>query len=522
MSVDIVQSPMSIAPADRGPAPPRWAPLGEFPRRPTSVAWPATETSRAEALTRFGAAPFAAAKPSEQHRRWVAAGLLLDWLAANPGTTWQQRWLTSEPDVAGVRWRQVLGRWLTEHGHQVSWHRDFLSVALRIAISADLVRPSLSWLLSGAMGRGALARVLAASRDPGGFAALRAHGAANSEVSERAVDRMLHRSSLIMAAKGGVLAEITVGDVVELLDAESAAHGHPGDGTTVFYRTLHQMGILGEHAPSSLRQLRTPGQRTPDQMIDRYNLACRPVRDLLVDYLKERQPALDYNSLESLANSLGNRFWADLEAHHPGICSLHLPDEVNRGWKQRLQTTTKKVRTDTGKSTQVVVPRLSYRECLTPVRAFYLDLAHWAVEDPGRWATWVGPCPISEEEGVLRKMTRQRKARMDARTRERLPALPVLVAALDRHRQDSTALLEAARRAQPGDAFVAAGSVFTGRSRADGVWAEDATGKRRNLSREAELAFWVWAIVEVLRATGMFSGGQPAKGDLLWEFPLCS
>jgi hypothetical protein len=165
-----------------------------------------------------------------------------------------------------------------------------LAIALRIAISADLVRPSLSWLLSGAMGRGALVRVLAASRDPEGFVRLRAHGTANPDVSERAIDRMLHRTSLILAAKGGVVDEITVGDIVELIDAESVAHGQPGDGTTLFHRTLHEMGILGEKAPSSLRQLRTPGQRTPDQMIDRYNLACRPIRDLLVDYLKERQP----------------------------------------------------------------------------------------------------------------------------------------------------------------------------------------------------------------------------------------
>jgi hypothetical protein len=31
-------------------------------------------------------------------------------------------------------------------------------------------------------------------------------------------------------------------------------------------------------------------------MIDRYRLACRPVRDLLVAYLRERQPALDYTT----------------------------------------------------------------------------------------------------------------------------------------------------------------------------------------------------------------------------------
>ena len=449
------------------------------------------------------APPFATDDPASARKRLVAAGLLLDWLESNPGTTWQQRWQSSEADVSGLRWRHVLARWLTRHGHHVSWHQDFLAVALRTAISADLVRPSLSWLLSGAMGRGALVRVFAASRDPDGFTRLRAHGTANPDVPERAVPRMLHRSSLIMAAKGGVLAEITVGDVVELLDAESAAHARIGDGTTVFYRTLREMGILGPQAPPSLRQLRTPGQRTPEQMIDRYRLARRPVRDLLVDYLKERQPALDYNSLESLANLLGNRFWADLEAHHPGICSLHLPEEVARGWKQRLQTTTRKVRTETGETTEVVVARLSYRECLTPVRAFYLDLAHWAVEDPGRWAAWVAPCPVGEEEGVRRKLTRQRKARMDARTRQRLPTLPVLVAALDRNRKDTEALLEAARRAQPGEAFVVAGSVFIRRGRADGVWAEDDTGKRRNLSLEEELAFWVWAIMEVLRCTGI-------------------
>ncbi|CAN5281585.1 hypothetical protein BH24GEM2_BH24GEM2_06300 [soil metagenome] len=38
----------------------------------------------------------------------------------------------------------------------------------------------------------------------------------------------------------------------------------------------------------------------------------------------------------------------------------------------------------------------------------------------------------------------------------------------------------------------------------DTVWVADpATGQRRNLSREEDHAFWSWAIVEVLRATGV-------------------
>jgi len=95
----------------------------------------------------------------------------------------------------------------------------------------------------------------------------------------------------------------------------------------------------------------------------------------------------------------------------------------------------KKVRTATGERAVVVVPRLSYRECLTPVRSLYLDLAHWAVEDPERWGAWVAPCPVGEAEVDLRKGARQRKSRMDQRTRERLPALPSLVRAVDEARK---------------------------------------------------------------------------------------
>jgi hypothetical protein len=132
------------------------------------VSWPATLLDRGEVLAILTAPPFTVDEPGAQRRRLVAAGLLLDWLAGSPGATWQARWRWSEDDVRGLRWRQVLARWLTGRGHHARSHQDLLAVALRIAISADLVRPSLSWLLSGAMGRGALVRVFAACRDPRG------------------------------------------------------------------------------------------------------------------------------------------------------------------------------------------------------------------------------------------------------------------------------------------------------------------------------------------------------------------
>jgi hypothetical protein len=90
-----------------------------------------------------------------------------------------------------------------------------------------------------------------------------------------------------------------------------------------------------------------------------------------VDYLRERQPTLDYASLKSLACFLGMLFWQDLERHHPGINTLHLPADVANGWKQRLRTKPKTITAKTGEKTKTQVPRLNYWECLIPVRAFY-------------------------------------------------------------------------------------------------------------------------------------------------------
>ena len=100
---------------------------------------------------------------------------------------------------------------------------------------------------------------------------------------------------------------------------------------------------------------------------------------------------------------------------------------------------------------------------------------------------------------------RHRKARMDARTRERLPVLPVLVRTVDERRKNSAALLEAARRARPGEAFTAAGQTLTRpvTKAALKTWADDpAAGRRRDLELEDDHAFWAWAAVEVFRLTG--------------------
>jgi len=427
----------------------REAARARYPARPVPAAWPATWQTRGQVQDRLTRAPFAGSNAGTEQIRRRGLTFLLDWLEAQPGTTWQERWLASGADTAGAAWRQGLAGWLHEQGLPAAWRQEAAASALLSAISADIVRPALGWLVAKGTGQGGLVRHLARARDPEGFARLRAVCDAGPHVSRTSGSHTVYRAAEIVAAKGGQLAGITVGDILELLDTEMATLTSVTD-VAVSYQLLRSMGIFGQDAPASWRELRSAGPRTPAELIDRYHLTCRPVRDLLVDYLRERQPAMDYGSLKSLACILGRLFWQDLERHNPGISSLRLPADIASAWKQRLQTKPKMITDAAGGKAQAQVTRLNYWGCLVSIRAFYLDLAQWAAGDPGRWGPWAVPCPIREEETSGYKALRHRKSRMDARTRERLPALPVLIQTVSQRRAAAHELLEAARQAVPG------------------------------------------------------------------------
>jgi integrase len=468
-----------------------------FPPRPAAAAWPVTTHGREQVLGQL-------AGGAAGQQRIAGIEALLNWLEDQEGGSWQERWLASGAESLGARWLQLPAQWLHQRAGHPDRQASMLPRALVTAICGDIVRPSLAWLVTARYDTG-LAPVMAAYRDPAGFARLAGLCDHAGGVPKTARGHTLRRAAVILAAKGGTLAGIEVGDVLELLDTEADVLGAARANAAVCYRLLRQLGNFGPAAPMRLRELRTAGQRTPEEMIDRHNLACRPIRDLLVDYLKERQPAIDYASLEQLARRLG-MFWADLEAHHPGIGSLHLSAEVASAWKQRMRTKPTTITLPDGSTTVIETERICHREFLTPVRAFYLDLAQWAVEDPGRWARWAAPCPVGPAETVQGKVQRHRKSRMDARTRERLPVLPVLVRCAAQQHAGAAALLHAARDTRPGDILTAAGQTLARAATrgAASIWAEDlATGKRRNLSAEEDRAFWAWAAIEVLRATGI-------------------
>ena len=239
---------------------------------------------------------------------------------------------------------------------------------------------------------------------------------------------------------------------MELADTQRRVHARGGQKKVDFYLRLRALGVFPADAPATIRAFGlAQGQLSIGELVDRYRLRCQPVRDLIVDYLRERQTALDYASLDAICAILAGLFWAQIEALSPGIGSLRLPPEVARTWKQDLQTKNDaRPPAPGGELAEISTPRLNVKDGLLRVRAFYLDIAQWAAEDPARWAPWATPCPISDAEISRAKDRKHRKARMDQRTRERLSVLPVLVRTAAHRLAAAARRLQAARDTGPG------------------------------------------------------------------------
>jgi integrase len=480
----------------------------QFPPRPAREWWPATAQDQDEVLRRLTSPPFLPEVKATRAGRRRGTAKLLRWLSSFPGDTWQQRWEASgSEDHPGSSWALLPLGWLRDNGLAASYDENDLSSGLLMLICGDVIRPRMTWMVTRA--RRHLAPVMAETRDPAGFSRLRElaeSGPASALKDARLADT---RIATILACKGGAVSDITVGDCVEMADAQRLVHSRGGQKKVDFYLRLHALGIFPAGAPATIRAFgMAQGQVTAGELVDRYRLQCKPVRDLLVDYLKERQPALDYASLDSISRSLAGLFWARIEALSPGIGTLRLPPEVARAWKEDLQTIKRSVTGPDGNKTVVTRPRINAKEELIRVRAFYLDIAQWAIEEPERWAQWAVPSPVSDAEVNWAKERRRRKARMDQRTRERLPVLPVLARTAAERKNATARRLQAVMTTPPGEIIEGTGGTLrravTPTANGRHVWAEDtAAGKRRNLTYEEEEAFWAFATIEVLRLTGI-------------------
>lgn len=494
ITANVTDVAVAVAPANRADL------LSRFLARPVSTTWPETEAPRSAMVNRLLQPPFALEnRLSQLQGRRPGVLAVVSWLQARPGRTWQERWLSSGAENS-ADWRSLVDDPDGRRGPVTTRPAGHLAPGLLVMICGDVIRPSLPFLLASARTRHNLVPEMARTRDPKGFAAL-GRAVDVGGVGLQAGQQALTSVACVLAAKGGRVGDVTVGDCVEYLELARQMRGEAEGraGSELFYQALREVGVLGDDAPATLRVFSGRGRPTCAQLIDRYHLACRPVRDVLVDYLAERQPSVDYSSLQRFAYLLGKLFWADLEAHHPGIDSLKLPREVAAAWKERVMTK---------RRGGMPSARLDGRSVLSAVRAFYLDLAEWAEEDPARWGPHAVRSPVSAADVSHKKDRLSRKSRMDQRTRERLPVLPTLVAYVEAARRRAAEQLAAAEAVAEGEVFSAAGETLrrpvmktktTGR-----IWAEDPeTGKRRDLTFEEHRAFWTWAMVEVLCHTGL-------------------
>jgi hypothetical protein len=118
-------------------------------------------------------------------------------------------------------------------------------------------------------------------------------------------------------------------------------------------------------------------QHTVETLVDRYGLPPGGVRDLLVDYLRELKPSMDYGTLEGWAYRLVRLFWWEILQINPDQADLHVSAAVAAEWRERLAVTTD------GQ------PRREIHSVLFAVRGMYRDLAEWSHDEPARWGLWV-------------------------------------------------------------------------------------------------------------------------------------
>ena len=210
-----------------------------FPPRPAAADWPATRHGRDQVQVLMGGGP------AGRHHGGQAQ--LLDWLEGQDGGSWQQRWLASGAEQAGTSWWQLPARWPGGRDIPGMRRHGALAAALIAMITADVVRPSLAWLAAGGCRHADLARAMAAGRDSQTLARLRAVCDSDPGVAASAAARnhAVQRAAVVMAAKGGGLTDITLGDFLELLDTEADVHGAVRADSAACYRALRATGIFG-------------------------------------------------------------------------------------------------------------------------------------------------------------------------------------------------------------------------------------------------------------------------------------
>jgi len=205
---------------------------------------------------------------------------------AFPACPASSRWQDAGADAAGSDWADLVDVAGLLTGRD---RRAQLTGAVGRLIVLGALRPGYRWLY--ALRSGSVLERFRARQDPKGFAALDVLFAAGGARLTPADRRLAYcQLTRILIHNGGRLADITVADCVEAYRAQA---GYSQRQHSYWYVLLLRAGILPAGSPPTVWAASRRGQLTVQELVDGYDVECRPMRDLLVDYLHERQAGLE-------------------------------------------------------------------------------------------------------------------------------------------------------------------------------------------------------------------------------------
>ncbi|WP_217572522.1 site-specific integrase [Streptomyces sp. GbtcB7] len=474
--------------------------------RPQHPPAPFGDLSKATVLELFHVAAEILRDASEGCREKRRAGIrmLFEHLAAYPGETWQERWEAAGFNAEAAPSVSILA---ANKGQASS-----VTSALKMAFGLRIIQPSLSgFRVNRFSGYAEPFRSL--QDDPEldeFFKVVDAHTRLNSVHKHRAKFDV----TCALTTQGIALEHLTPSALLHYsLENKrlGLTHGACNQDKTRFaaraaWEVLLEMGHFPRGTPHTVRSCFQQGQHTIEGLVDRYKIESVAVRQLLIDYLARRKADTDYTTLDGLARHLAANFWAVIERIAPGQKDLRLSPEVYEQWLADLQYWK-------GDRSKVRQDRASI---LLAVRGFYIDLQSWSVAEPEQWAQWVVPCPVRPRDVKgFKQRRREIHRRMADRTRTRQPLLPVLVQHVEARHERLASLREAARTTPLGTQFTYRGRKYR-RSNSpedrrriktpEGPTIrviDEETGKMIHLDQAEEMAFWEWAVIEVLRHSGI-------------------
>jgi integrase len=426
------------------------------------------------------------------------AEAILTWIGSYPGAGWRDRWVASGAD-AGMDWiNAVIAQ--TSVGPLAN-DRQIVQAGFRALMLIQVLRPSYDCLAQyRSTSTGTLRRYLGAAA----FGVIEGAGVGLGLTGPQITNGVLVLTKVVLHT-GKPVDELVAADLHEYTAwVRSRLDGKSGEGYRAAWELLQETGAVSEEETAlALTSVQRKPPETAVGLVDRYRIQSPEIRHLLIRYLSERRPAMDHSSFVTLAAHLVKLFWADIEQHHPGVNSLHLPADVAEAWRHRVRFKAN------GQ------PRRTASSVMARVRAFYLDIQEWALEDPS-WARWAAPSPVRpRDQAGQAKFKRATTARIHQRIRERLPKLPVLVETAEQYKAEQQELLAVAAAVDVGEKFDFHGTTYRRTQTAASLRYPDryvvhkalidnmATGERIDVTKTEDDAFWSWAVIETLRHTGV-------------------